>query len=100
MTSPTSTPPWKKCSCLGEVHFAYLWQRSSLSERTILTAVAHLIDPSLPFSAEELVDRLSLYDIHVGLGETTAALSSLVERDILAEMTEEAKTIMSCASVW
>ncbi|MFN2135288.1 MAG: AAA family ATPase, partial [Candidatus Promineifilaceae bacterium] len=33
---------------LGEVHFAYLWQRSSLAERAILAAVAHLMDPVQP----------------------------------------------------
>jgi hypothetical protein len=78
---------------LGEVHFAYLWQRSSRAERALLTTVAHLMDQNLPFSSEALSQSLAPYDIHFAPAEVTSALNSLVERDILREVTEEAKTL-------
>ncbi len=78
---------------LGEVHFAYLWQRSSEAERAILAAVAHLMDHTLPFRPEELIQKLEPYDIHLDPAEITSALNSLVDRDILREVTEEAKSL-------
>ncbi len=78
---------------LGEVHFAYLWQRSTVAERTILAAVAHLMDHTLPFHPEVIVQLLEPYDIHLDPAEITGALSSLVKRDILREVTEEAKSL-------
>lgn len=77
---------------LGEVHFAYLWQRSSHTERALLTAVAHLMDRNVPFHPEELLQYLEPYDIHLGAAEVTRALTRLVERDIMREVTEEAIT--------
>lgn len=78
---------------LGEVHFAYLWQRSDYTERALLTAVAHLMDPDQPFHPEEIIRALQPYDIHLDPGAVTAALQNLVERDIMREVTEEAKTL-------
>ncbi|MBK8128782.1 MAG: hypothetical protein IPK53_07495 [bacterium] len=43
---------------LGEVHFAYLWQRSSFVERALLTAVAHLMDAEMMFRADDLIQYL------------------------------------------
>lgn len=78
---------------LGEVHFAYLWQRSDYTERALLTAVAHLMDSDQPFHPEEIIRVLQPYDIHLDPGAVTAALQSLVERDIMREVTEQAKTL-------
>lgn len=78
---------------LGEVHFAYLWQRSTVAERTILATVAHLMDHTVPFRPEELIQHLQPFDIHLDPAEMTAALNSLVERDIMREVTEEAKSL-------
>lgn len=78
---------------LGEVHFAYLWQRSSQTERALLTAVAHLMDRNLPFHPEELQQYLEPYDIHLGPTAVTSALNQLVQREIMREVTEEAKTL-------
>ncbi len=78
---------------LGEVHFAYLWQRSDYTERALLTAVAHLMDTDQPFHPEEIIRALQPYDIHLDPGAVTAALQNLVERDIMREITEQAKTL-------
>lgn len=78
---------------LGEVHFAYLWQRSSHTERALLTAVAHLMDRDTPFHPEDLIEYLEPYDIHLDPAEVTAALNRLVEREIMREVTEEATTL-------
>ena len=78
---------------LGEVHFAYLWQRSTHTERALLTAVAHLMDQNIPFHPEELLQHLEPYDIHIGPAEITTALNRLVERDIMREFTEQAITL-------
>jgi hypothetical protein len=78
---------------LGEVHFAYLWRRSTEAERTILATVAHLMDPALSFHPEELLQRLKPYGIHLDPVELTGALNKLVERDILREITEEGKSL-------
>ncbi len=73
---------------LGEAHFAYLWQRSSQVERALLTAVSHLMDNTLPFHPEQLMEYLKPYDIHLDAAEVTTAISHLVERDILQEVHE------------
>jgi hypothetical protein len=78
---------------LGEVHFAYLWQRSSATERALLTAVSHLMERGLPFHPEELLEYLKPYDIHLGPKEVTIALNRLVERDIMRAVPEEGKTL-------
>ena len=89
---------------LGEVHFAYLWQRSTMAERAILATVAHLMDHTLPFHPEELIQRLEPYDIQLDPTELTGALTSLVERDIMREVTEEAKSLfemkLGLVSLW
>ncbi|MCA9929413.1 MAG: AAA family ATPase, partial [Anaerolineales bacterium] len=70
---------------LGEVHFAYLWQRSSFAERAILTAVAHMMDKDIAFYPEDFIDYLQSYGIHLSPTEATAALNRLVEREIMQE---------------
>ncbi len=78
---------------LGEVHFAYLWQRSSDTERALLIAVAHLMDPNAPFYPEDLLDYLEPYYTQPDPMEVTRALNKLVERDVLREVTEETRTL-------
>jgi outer membrane protein assembly factor BamB len=74
---------------LGEVHFAYLWQRSSFAERALLTAVARLMDAKTLFRPEDLLQYLEQYGIELEPTAVTAALNSLVEREILAEVAED-----------
>jgi hypothetical protein len=78
---------------LGEVHFAYLWQRSNPTERALLMAAANLMDQNVPLHPEEYTRYLESYSIEVEPPEVTAALNSLVDRDILREVTEEAATL-------
>jgi hypothetical protein len=78
---------------LGEVHFAYLWQRSSYTEKSLLAAVAHLIDVDTSFRPEELIGHLNEYSIYLDPAEVTLGLNSLVEREILREVTEGATTL-------
>jgi hypothetical protein len=89
---------------LGEMHFAYLWQGSSATERAILTAVAHLMDPDVPFHPGDLIQALDPYGITLDPAQVTAALNTLVERDILREVTEAAKTVyevrIGLVSLW
>ena len=78
---------------LGEVHFAYLWQRSTATERALLTAVAHLMDRNASFYPEDLIQYLQPYAVQPDPPSVTAALNHLVERDILREVTEEVRTL-------
>jgi hypothetical protein len=78
---------------LGAVHFAYLWQRSSLAEKAVLAAAAHLADRNEPLHPEEFIDYLRSYSIELDPLEVTNALNSLVERDIMSEVTEEGKAL-------
>ncbi len=75
---------------LGEVHFAYLWQRSSYTERAILTAVAHMPERPHPFHPQEFGQFLEPYGIHLQPAEVTAALNTLVAREIMREVREGA----------
>ena len=77
---------------LGEVHFAYLWQRSTTTERAILTAVSHLLEGERPFQPEEIVEQLAAYGRQLAPHDVTAALNHLVERDIMAETMAGATT--------
>ena len=89
---------------LGEVHFAYLWQRSTSTERALLTAVAHLMDPNTPFIPEDLLQYLQQYAVQPDPASVAAALNNLVERDILREVTEETRTLyelkLGLVGVW
>ena len=76
---------------LGEVHFAYLWQRSTPAERALLTAVAHM-DNDLAFHPEDFLEFLGKYNVHMTPSEVTAALQRLVERGIMGEVTQGAST--------
>ena len=78
---------------LGEVHFAYLWQRSSQAERAVLAAAAHLMERNEPLHPEEYVEYLASFSIELDPAEVTHALNALVERDIMREVTEEGKAL-------
>ncbi len=78
---------------LGEVHFAYIWQRSSFAEKAMLTAVAHLMDVDRLFHPEDLMQYLETYSIHLNPVDVTAALNSLTQREILAEVSEGVTTL-------
>jgi hypothetical protein len=78
---------------LGEVHFAYIWQRSSFTERALLTAVAHLMDRDVPFHPGDLVQYLEQYGFRFDPAEVTAGLNHLVEREIMQEITLEGITL-------
>lgn len=74
---------------LGEVHFAYLWQRASHTERALLSAAARLVDFESPFRPADLVQYLNQYSIYLDPSEVTAGLSRLVEQEILREVADE-----------
>lgn len=78
---------------LGEVHFAYLWQRSNLAERAVLAAAAHLMDRNEPLHPEEIIDYLRTYSIELNPADATQALNLLVERDVMHEVTVEGKSL-------
>ncbi|MDX1687313.1 MAG: AAA family ATPase [Candidatus Promineifilaceae bacterium] len=78
---------------LGEVHFAYIWQRSTHTERALLTAVAHLMDRDVPFHPADLVQYLEQYGFRLEPADVTAGLNRLVERDIMREITDEGTTL-------
>jgi outer membrane protein assembly factor BamB len=71
---------------LGEVHFAYLWQRSSHAERVVLTAVAHMTNNDLALHPEDIVDFLEPFGIQLPPTKITAALNQLVQREIMREV--------------
>lgn len=77
---------------LGEVHFAYLWQRSSYVEKGILTAVSHLMERDNPVHPKDLIDFLTPYGILLTPSDITIALISLVERDIMREISDAGQT--------
>ena len=78
---------------LGEVHFAYIWQLSSHTERAILTSIAHHIDPDAPFHPIDLVQYLDRFGIRLNPTEVTAGLETLVEREILEEVNAEGTSL-------
>lgn len=78
---------------LGEVHFAYIWQRANLAERAILSAASHLMDQGEPLRPDDFVEYLQSYSIDLDPAEVTSALNALVERDILKEVMEEGKAL-------
>lgn len=77
---------------LGEVHFAYIWQRSTYTERALLAAVAHLMERDVPFHPADLVQYLEQYGFRFDPTEVTAGLNRLVEREIMREITDEGTT--------
>ncbi|MEZ4594504.1 MAG: AAA family ATPase, partial [Chloroflexota bacterium] len=78
---------------LGEVHFAYLWQRSSYAERVVLTAVAHMSSDDATLYPEDIVEFLEPFGVQLPPAEITAALHRLVEREILRDLNDGANTL-------
>ena len=78
---------------LGEVHFAYLWQRSTHAERVVLTAVAHMTNSDIALHPEDIRDFLEPFGIQLPPVEITAALNRLVEREIMRELTDGGNTL-------
>lgn len=78
---------------LGEVHFAFIWQRSTPAERSILIAVAHLVDKETPFRPDEVVQVLAPFGIALSPAEVTDALGSLVRRQIMREINDGPTTL-------
>jgi hypothetical protein len=78
---------------LGEVHFAYLWKRSTYIERALLAAVAHLMDREVPFHPADLIQYLEQYGFRLDPVDVTTGLSRLVEREIMRETTDEGTTL-------
>lgn len=74
---------------LGEVHFAYIWQRSTYPERALLAASSRLMDFDSPFRPDDLVNELNQYGIHLPASQVTEALNRLVERGIMREIGDE-----------
>ncbi|UCG25863.1 MAG: PQQ-binding-like beta-propeller repeat protein [Chloroflexota bacterium] len=74
---------------LGEVHFAYIWQRSLYPERALLAASSRLMDFDSPFRPDDLVDELRRYGINLQAAQVTGALNRLVERGIMREIGDE-----------
>lgn len=74
---------------LGEVHFAYIWQRSTFPERALLAASAKLMDYESPFRPDDLVRELHQYGIQLQPAQVTDALNRLVERGIMREIGDE-----------
>ncbi len=77
---------------LGEVHFAYIWQRSNSAERTVLITIAHLIDRELPFRVTDIVAELNEYKIALTPSDVTTALQSLVQRNVVQEVNQRGNT--------
>ncbi len=77
---------------LGEVHFAYIWQRSNSAERTVLITIAHLIDRELPFRVTDIVEALDEYRLLLTPADVTAALQSLVQRNVVKEVNQRGNT--------
>ena len=78
---------------LGEVHFAYLWQRSSYTEKALLAAASRLMDYETPFRPEDLVLYLEEYRFYLDPGEVTVSLNRLVEREIMRELAGDATSL-------
>jgi hypothetical protein len=74
---------------LGEVHFAYLWQRSTFTERALLAAASRRVESDGAFQPVDLVHYLSQYGIFLDPAEVTAGLHRLVEREIMSEVSDE-----------
>ena len=78
---------------LGEVHFAYIWQGSDSAERIVLLTITHLLDKENAFRPADIIKAITPYQITVSPVEVTAALDSLVRRNIMREINDGANTL-------
>jgi hypothetical protein len=78
---------------LGEVHFSYIWKRSTDTERALLTAASRGIDFEEPFRPSDLVQFLVEYDIYINPAAVTVGLDRLVDREIFREIRVEGSTL-------
>ena len=78
---------------MGEVHFAYIWQRSSSAEKIVLLAITHLIAKETAFRPADIVAAITPYQLGLTPATVTTALHNLVQRNIMREINDGANTL-------
>ena len=71
---------------LGEAHFAFLWEQSSIREQLILAALNRLLDQHPTSTALQIAELLAERGVVLSLAEITNTLRQLVSRDIVREI--------------
>ena len=68
---------------LGEAHLAFLWERATPWERTILAALAYLVSAGEAGTAGAVSSLLANYGLETAPAEVTRAMQRLAAQDLL-----------------
>ncbi len=68
---------------LGEAHFAFLWEESSLAERLVLAALTRLLGQEPAATTAQVAELLAARGVSLAPTEVASALERLMERDIV-----------------
>jgi parallel beta-helix repeat protein len=76
----------------GQMHFDFIWDRSSINERLVMTAITRVIQEDEPVTASSIVNKLAEYGLTIDTTEVNETLDILVGKDIISKILDHTTT--------
>ena len=76
----------------GQMHFDFIWDRSSLIERLVMTALTKVSQEELAITTSSIVNKIAEYDLTVDSKRINKVLDSLAGKDIVAKILDHTTT--------
>jgi AAA+ ATPase superfamily predicted ATPase len=76
----------------GQMHFDFIWDRSSMIERLVMTALKRVLQEEESVTVSSLVNKLGGYDLTIDAKNITKALDSLAGKDIISKILNHTTT--------
>ena len=76
----------------GQMHFDFIWDRSSINERLVMTAITRVTQEDEAVTASSIVNKLAEYGLTLDTTEVTKTLDILVGKDIISKILDHTTT--------
>ena len=76
----------------GQMHFDFIWDRSSMIERLVMTALKRVLQEEESVTVSSLVNKLGGYDLTIDAKNITKALDALAGKDIISKILNHTTT--------
>jgi len=76
----------------GQMHFDFIWDRSSINERLVMTSITRVIQEDEAVTASSIVNKLAEYGLTLDTTEVNETLDILVGKDIISKILDHTTT--------
>jgi KaiC/GvpD/RAD55 family RecA-like ATPase len=76
----------------GQMHFDFIWDRSSAIERLTMTTLTRTLQEEEAVTVSSIVNKLSEYNLKVDSKEISKAFDKLASKDIIAKILDHTTT--------